>query len=182
MPGESHGQRSLAGCCPWSCRISVSQWAEDGGRGAAGPGRRGRSLLWQRRGRRRADTRGHTACPGLPLLSGHKEPLRREPVSLSCNEAAHALHTQGALHPYNSLTERLSILLQSFILLAQWISTIWGCGLLKERMKDTDRQISVYFRGLHRHTYTQPVSRCHTVLQLQTVSPIKTQSHMEKTS
>ena len=116
------------------------------------------------------------------LCSRHKEPLRREPVSLSCNEAAHALHTQGALHPYNSLTERLSILLQSFILLAQWISTIWGCGLLKERMKDTDRQISVYFRGLRRHTYTQPVSRCHTALQLQTVSPIKTQSHMEKTS
>ena len=95
LPGESHGQRSLAGCCPWSCRISVSQWAEDGGRGAAGPGRRGRSLLWQRRGRWRADTRGHTACPGLPLLSAQGASQERASVLIMQRSGTCAPHSGG---------------------------------------------------------------------------------------
>ena len=47
-------------------------------------------------------------------------------------------------------------------------------------MKDTDRQIGVYFSGLHGHTHTQPASRCHTTLQLQTVITVKMQTCMEK--
>ena len=95
LPGESHRQRSLAGYSPQSWRISVSQWVEDGGRGAAGPGRRGLSLLWQRRRRGRANTQRAHSLPGAATVLRAKEPLRREPASLLCNKEVHAFHARG---------------------------------------------------------------------------------------
>ena len=69
------------------------------GRGAAGPGGRGLSLLWQRRRRGRANTQKAHSLPGAASVLRAKEPLRREPASLLCNKAVHAFHAQGVLHP-----------------------------------------------------------------------------------
>ena len=45
------------------------------GRGAAGPGRRGLSLLWQRRRRGRANTQRAHSLPGAASVLRAKEPL-----------------------------------------------------------------------------------------------------------